>query len=171
MNLLVQTTTTDDGSFHGPSIDEFFPPAVFSIGSFEVNRIMLVRFVAVLAILLVFWLGTRRMKLIPGRGQSIVEMGLDFVRVNIAEDLLGKKDGTRFLPILTSIFFMVLFMNLTGIDPVPEHRRHLRHRCAARAGDRRLHLLHLRRHQEEPGQLLPQLRSSRPACRGSSTSS
>ncbi len=117
MNLLVQTTTTDDGSFHGPSIDEFFPPAVFSIGSFEVNRIMLVRFVAVLAIILVFWLGTRRMKLIPGRGQSIVEMGLDFVRVNIAEDLLGKKDGTRFLPILTSIFFMVLFMNLTGIIP------------------------------------------------------
>ena len=117
MNLLVQTTTTDDGSFHGPSIGEFFPPAVFSIGSFEVNRVMLVRFVAVLAIILVFWLGTRRMKLIPGRGQSIVEMGLDFVRVNIAEDLLGKKDGARFLPILTSIFFMVLFMNLTGIIP------------------------------------------------------
>ena len=45
-------------------------------------------------------------------------MGLDFVRVNIADDLLGKKDGKRFLPILTTIFFMVLFMNLTGVIPV-----------------------------------------------------
>jgi F-type H+-transporting ATPase subunit a len=57
------------------------------------------------------------MKLVPGRFQSVVEMGLDVVRVNIAEDLLGKKDGQRFLPLLTTIFFMVLFMNLTGIIP------------------------------------------------------
>lgn len=117
VNLLVQTASSDDGSFHGPSIDEFFPPAIFSIGGFEVNRIMVIRFIAVLAIVLIFWLGTRRMKVVPGRFQSVVEMGLDFVRVNIAEDLLGKKDGRRFLPILTTIFFMVLFMNLTGIIP------------------------------------------------------
>ncbi len=67
--------------------------------------------------MLIFWLGTRRMTIVPGRFQSIVEMGLDFVRVNIAEDLLGKKDGQRFLPILTTIFFMILFMNITGVIP------------------------------------------------------
>jgi F-type H+-transporting ATPase subunit a len=117
VNLLVQTASSDDGSFHGPSIDEFFPPTIFSIGDFQVNRIMVVRFIAVAAILLVFWIGTRRMTIIPGRFQSIVEMGLDFTRVNIAEDLLGKKDGKRFLPLITSIFFMVLFMNLTGVIP------------------------------------------------------
>jgi len=76
-----------------------------------------VRWVAVIALLLVFWLGTRRMKVVPGRFQSLVEMGLDLVRVNIADDLLGKKDGRRFLPILTTIFFLVLFMNLTGVIP------------------------------------------------------
>lgn len=57
------------------------------------------------------------MKMVPGRFQSVVEMGLDFVRVNIAHDLLGRKDGNRFLPILTTMFFMILFMNLTGIIP------------------------------------------------------
>ena len=57
------------------------------------------------------------MQIVPGRFQSLVEMGLDFVRVNIAEDLLGKKDGQRFLPILTTMFFMILFFNLTGIIP------------------------------------------------------
>lgn len=67
--------------------------------------------------MLIFTLGTRRMQIVPGRFQSLVEMGLDFVRVNIAEDLLGKKDGQRFLPILTTMFFMILFFNLTGIIP------------------------------------------------------
>ncbi|MEI5582695.1 MULTISPECIES: F0F1 ATP synthase subunit A [unclassified Agromyces] len=117
MNLLVQLEA-EEGEFHAPSITEFFPDVVLFEGTwFAINRIMLVRFVAVVALLLVFWLGTRRMRLVPGRFQSLVEMGLDFVRVNIAEDLLGKKDGKRFLPILTTMFFMILFMNLTGIIP------------------------------------------------------
>ena len=108
----------DDGEFHGPSIEEFFPEVIFFPGTpFEINRVILIRFIAVAAILILFWLGTRKMKLVPTRGQSIAEMALDFVRVNIAEDLLGKKDGKRFLPILTTIFFMILFMNLTGIIP------------------------------------------------------
>jgi F-type H+-transporting ATPase subunit a len=117
LNLLVPMST-DDGEFHGPSINEFFPGGLFFEGTiFEINRITLVRIVAVVAILIVFWLGTRRMSVVPGRFQSLVEMGLDLVRVNIADDLLGKKDGKRFLPILTTIFFLVLFMNLTGVVP------------------------------------------------------
>lgn len=117
LNLLVPMST-DDGGFHGPSIDEFFPgPLLFEDTPFEINRIILVRYVAVIALLLVFWLGTRRMSIVPGRFQSLVEMGLDMVRVNIADDLLGKKDGKRFLPILTTMFFMILFMNLTGVIP------------------------------------------------------
>ena len=107
-----------DSGFSGPSINEFFPPALLFAGTpFEVNRVTLIRLVATLAVILVFGLGTRRMKLVPGRWQSIIELGLDFVRVNIAEDLLGKKDGRRFLPLLTTIFFMVLFFNLTSIIP------------------------------------------------------
>ncbi len=78
---------------------------------------MIIRLIVLLAIVLFFWLGTRRMRLVPGRHQSLVEMGLDLVRVNIAEDLLGKKDGLRFLPLLTTIFFLVLGMNITGIVP------------------------------------------------------
>ncbi|WP_244857700.1 F0F1 ATP synthase subunit A [Agromyces archimandritae] len=117
MNLLVQTES-EDGGFHAPSIWEFFPEVFLFEGTpFAINRVMLVRFVAVIALILVFWLGTRKMKVVPGRFQSLVEMGLDVVRVNIGEDLLGKKDAKRFLPILTTIFFMVLFMNLTGIIP------------------------------------------------------
>lgn len=104
--------------FHGPSIDEFFPEVLFNVfGVIPVTRINLIQILATIAVVLIFWLGTRRMRVVPGRFQSLVEMGLDFVRVNIGEDLLGRKDAQRFLPILTTIFFMVLFMNITGIIP------------------------------------------------------
>ncbi|MBD3943366.1 F0F1 ATP synthase subunit A [Microbacterium sp. NEAU-LLC] len=116
--LIAPFATDEPPVFHGPSIDEFFPPVLFdAFGVIPVTRVHLIQFVAVIAVVLVFWIGTRRMKVVPGRFQSLTEMGLDFVRVNIAEDLLGKKDGARFLPILTTMFFMILFMNLTGIIP------------------------------------------------------
>jgi F-type H+-transporting ATPase subunit a len=107
----------DNGGFHGPSIDEFFPGELFNIFGLTVHRITLVQAISTLAIILILVLGTRRMKIIPGRFQSVVEMGLGFVRTNVAHDLLGRKDGDRFLPILTTIFFMVLFFNITGIIP------------------------------------------------------
>ncbi|MDY0830472.1 F0F1 ATP synthase subunit A [Microbacterium sp. BG28] len=97
---------------------EFFPDAILFEGTpFAITRINLIQILATVVLVVLFLVGTRRMRLVPTRFQSVVEMGLDFVRVNIAHDLLGRKDGNRFLPILTTIFFMVLFMNITGIIP------------------------------------------------------
>ena len=119
MNLVAPlVAASEGGGFHPPSIDEFFPEGILFVGTpFEMNRIMIIRVILTVLLVLLFWLGTRRMQVVPGRGQSLAEMALDFVRVNIAEDLLGKKDGQRFLPILTAIFFMVLAFNLTGVVP------------------------------------------------------
>lgn len=114
----IATASTDDGGFHPPSIWEFFPDAVLFEGTwFALTRINLIQILASVVLIVVFLLGTRRMKVVPGRFQSVVEMGLDFVRVNIAHDLLGRKDGDRFLPILTTFFFLILFMNITGVIP------------------------------------------------------
>ncbi len=78
---------------------------------------MLIRFLVVAVLLLLFWLGTRKMRMVPGRGQSIVELGLGFVRDNMVIGTLGEKDGRRFLPVLTAMFFFIVFMNITGIIP------------------------------------------------------
>ncbi|WP_422665107.1 F0F1 ATP synthase subunit A [Agrococcus beijingensis] len=125
---LLASTGTEPEPFHPPSIADFFPqivlfadPVMSWFGEeepiFGINRIMLIRMLSAAAIILIFVLGTRKMKLIPTRGQSLVEMGLGFVRDGIAYDLLGEKDGRRFLPLITTIFFMVLSMNITGIVP------------------------------------------------------
>lgn len=115
-NLLAMAS--DDPVFHPPSIWEFFPPAIFFEGTpFEITRVNLIQFLATALLVILFLVGTRRLKVVPGRFQSIVEMGYDFVRKSIGYDLLGRKDGDRFLPILLTIFFMILFMNIMGIIP------------------------------------------------------
>lgn len=104
--------------FHPPSLADFFPPAIWFEGTpFEINRIILVRLIAVVALLLIFIIGARRAKLVPGRFQSVLEMGLDFCRNSIAYEILGEKDGKKYVPIITTIFFAVFFFNITGVIP------------------------------------------------------
>ncbi len=116
--LLAAADDTGEGpTFVGPSVEEFFPEAVLFIGTpFEMNRIMIIRVLVALIVILVFWLGTRRMKIVPTRFQAAIEYLLAVPR-NIATDLLGEKDGARFLPLLTTIFFVVISANFTGIIP------------------------------------------------------
>ena len=115
----------EEGGFHPPSIYEFYPEIVAFDGTiFAINRIMMIRLIVMVALIVVFWLWTRKFKqavksgnVVPGRFQLLGEMALDFVRKSIAHEQLGEKDGERFLPLLTTIFFMVFGMNITGIIP------------------------------------------------------
>jgi len=84
---------------------------------FELNRVLLIRLLAVAVLLLILWLGTRKMTMIPNRRQAAMEFVIDFVRKGIVIDTLGEKDGRRFMPILLSIFFLVLALNLTSTIP------------------------------------------------------
>lgn len=84
---------------------------------FELNRVLLIRLLAVAAVVLILWLGTRSLKVIPTRGQVAMEFVIDFVRKGVAIDTLGEKEGKRFMPILMTIFFLTLALNLTATIP------------------------------------------------------
>ena len=90
---------------------------LFAGTPFELNRILLIRLLAVAVVLLILWIGTRSLKLIPTRGQVAMEFVINFVRKGIVIDTLGEKDGKRFMPILMTIFFLTLALNLTGTFP------------------------------------------------------
>ncbi|AWB82104.1 ATP synthase F0 subunit A [Corynebacterium yudongzhengii] len=114
------------GEFHPPELDpEFFPGeyygdmlfADFANGWFALDRLMLIRLVMAAVLIIIFMLAFRNPKLIPSGLQNVVEMAVDFVRLHIAEDILGKKEGRRFLPIIAAIFFTVLFMNIPAVIP------------------------------------------------------
>jgi F-type H+-transporting ATPase subunit a len=107
-----------DGGFHAPSLDEFFPDYVLFAGTpFALNRIMLIRLLVTLLLVLYVVVATRSLRVVPTRRSSIVEFPFNFVRNSIAFETLGEKDGRRFLPLLTTIFFVVLGMNLTSVIP------------------------------------------------------
>ncbi|MFG6403433.1 F0F1 ATP synthase subunit A [Microbacterium sp. P04] len=107
-----------DNEFHPPSISDFFPPALLFDGTpFAITRVTLIQLLATAILVLILVVGTRKLSVVPGRFQSVVELGFGFVREQIAYQVLGEKDGRRFLPILTALFFGILALNLTGVIP------------------------------------------------------
>jgi F-type H+-transporting ATPase subunit a len=78
---------------------------------------MLVRVVAAVVLIWLFVVAARRAKLVPNRAQNMAEMALDFVRVSIAEEILGH-NARKYVPMLTTIFFAILAFNITGVIPL-----------------------------------------------------
>ncbi len=127
LSLLTRAAYTESssGEFHAPSIMEFYPEVIAFEGTpFELNRIMMIRLLVMTALIVLFWLWSAKFKsaykngtLVPSRFQLMGEISLNFVRKSIAHEQLGEKDGERFLPLLSTMFFLVLGMNITGVIP------------------------------------------------------
>jgi len=88
---------------------------LFAGTPFAMNRLEIIRVLVCVVLVLFLWIGTRRMKLVPGRRQVITEFIIGFPRNSIIIETLGEKDGRRFMPILLTVFFVTIGMNLTGI--------------------------------------------------------
>ena len=70
---------------------------------------------AVICIVLLFVLGTRRRAIIPSRTQSIAEMGYGFI-YKMVEDVSGK-DGVKYFPYIMTLFLFIVFSNMLGLIP------------------------------------------------------
>lgn len=109
---------SDGGGFTPPSIDDFYPEPFAFLGTpIEMNRVIMVRMLMAVTLVLVFGVGAARAQLVPGRLQNVLEMLIGFVRTNIAEEILGKKNGARYAPVLTTMFLGILFLNISGVIP------------------------------------------------------
>jgi F-type H+-transporting ATPase subunit a len=111
------SVTDSEGNFVPPGISEFFPFPFVLGGEPVFDRIMLVRLVAMLAVVAVMVLYVQRARLVPSRYTSSVELGLDLVRTQVAEQILGERDGRKFLPLLATFFFLIFALNITGVIP------------------------------------------------------
>lgn len=107
-----------EGGFHAPDISELYPDPYLFVGTpFELNAVQTNRLVMLAVFLVCALLYVTRARLIPGRSQAIFEYGLQFCRTAIAEQILGKTMGRKYEKPIMTIFFLVLFMNLSGILP------------------------------------------------------
>jgi F-type H+-transporting ATPase subunit a len=120
---LAATPIPPDG-FVAPGIEEFFydpftwgPLGLLADTPFAVNRIVLMMLLMTGLLCLVFGLAFRRPQVVPRGLQNVMETGTEFVRVQIAEEVIGKEHARRFAPYLTALFFFIFALNITSILP------------------------------------------------------
>lgn len=86
---------------------------------FEVNKVVLLMWLGAALVFLLFWSAGRAAssgRLVPTRVQSIVEMGIDFVRNDIILQTMGPA-GLPWTPFLVTIFFYVFMTNIFEVIP------------------------------------------------------
>ncbi len=107
--------------FHPPTTKDFVWPCwggPLEIGGFSfcMNFIYFLLLLSFLAFILLFYLAFRRPQVVPGKLQSVMESGVQFVRENIAAPMLGQ-EGDRFMPLLVTLFFFILLGNILEVIP------------------------------------------------------
>jgi F-type H+-transporting ATPase subunit a len=106
--------------FHEPTTKDFVFDCYFSVDLFGVafcfNFIIALVVAAVLVYLGLFFFAFRKPRVVPGKLQAMMELGVGFVREQISFPMLGPAADT-FLPLLTTFFFFILFMNIFEIAP------------------------------------------------------
>ncbi len=71
---------------------------------------------AVLAIIGLLVLGTRKRAIVPSRTQSIAELAYGFV-YSMVEDVAGK-EALKFFPYIMTLFIFIVFSNFLGLIPM-----------------------------------------------------
>ncbi len=103
--------------YPAPGLQDFTFTPMFNIGSWGVSKPEFLAMLSGLAVIVFFWAAFRKPKLIPGRTQSLGEMGILAVRDQILRPALGKK-GDAYLPFIGSLFFYILICNLMELIPL-----------------------------------------------------
>jgi F-type H+-transporting ATPase subunit a len=110
----------EDGGFQSPTIEEFYPEALFSFSvlgiDFEITRITIILWIATAAIIGLLVAAVRKPEIVPGKLQYLGESGYSLVRDGMARDVIGPK-GLPFAPFLASLFFFILANNAMSIIP------------------------------------------------------
>lgn len=104
-------------TFNPPSTPNFWQP-FFGTGAFAITRTMLLVVVIGLVLAVVFVRSTRRLAVVPSKGQYALESSYGFVRNSIARDLIGEDNMRPYLPLLFATFTFIFLGNVAGIIPV-----------------------------------------------------
>jgi F-type H+-transporting ATPase subunit a len=102
--------------FVPPSAPDFWQPLVGD-GGFALTRTMVVMVLVTIGLAVVMMLATRRLTVVPGRGQYKLEGVYGLVRNSIGRDIIGTAHFRPYVPLLLTLFTLILVNNLMGIIP------------------------------------------------------
>lgn len=93
------------------------PQKVFDVGGFTVTNTLMSAWLTTLVVVLLFGVGTRKMRIVPGRMQGLLE-ALVGALYGFVEGVAGPRYGRRFFPVLATIFIFVAFNAWMALLPI-----------------------------------------------------
>jgi F-type H+-transporting ATPase subunit a len=106
-----------DGGFEAPGTEDFFWPVIGGDSSWAITRPMLVMTISVALLAWFFVTVAGKLTIVPSKRQWMAEQAYGFVRNSIARDVIGAKDFKQFVPLLFTLFTLILFNNVMGVMP------------------------------------------------------
>jgi F-type H+-transporting ATPase subunit a len=113
----VSLVSAAPSEYTAPGVEEFWQPLFGTDGPWAITRPMLLIVFSVGLIIWYLLATTRKKALVPSRGQMATEAVYGLVRNGIAKDLIGSKEFMRFVPLLFSLFMIILVNNFFGVVP------------------------------------------------------
>ena len=107
--------------FTPPGVQDFWQPLAFGEGAFALTRPMVLMVLATVLTAGLMLAGTKRLKLVPSKGQAMLEAVYNIPRNSVARDMLGQAHFKPYLPMLVSLFMIILVSNLMGVIPVIQY--------------------------------------------------
>ncbi len=93
---------------------------LFRIGPLEVTGVVTAMWGIILALTLLSWLATRRLKDVPGPLQNLAELAVSKLE-NYYSGTLGKKHAEKYFPIFATFFIFIIVSNYAGLLPGAGH--------------------------------------------------
>ncbi len=90
---------------------------LFKIGNFGVTNSLFLTFIVSLTLIFLAVVSFRKIKIMPGKFQSVIEMGSEWF-LDLMEGMLGSaKKAEQYFPLIATIFIFIMFSNFSGILP------------------------------------------------------
>jgi len=106
-----------DGGFQAPGTADFYWPVFGGDSNWAITRPGLVMFSSVAILAWFFVTVAGKLTIVPNKRQWMAEQAYGFVRNTIARDVIGAKDFKPFIPLLFTLFTLILFNNVMGVLP------------------------------------------------------
>lgn len=107
-----------DEGFKAPTTEELFEwPSLVDLGPLSINRVVILLFLATAIVLGLWLLAFRRPRMVPRGLQNLMESVYEFVRNQIAMEVIGP-EGLPWVPFLATLFSFIFVANIFEIVPL-----------------------------------------------------
>lgn len=93
------------------------PETIFHVYDWPVSNAMLSAIIATVIILLIAVVVRLKLNVVPGKLQTVVEMGVNYI-YDICVSVSDKERAKKFFPWIMTFFLFILINNLLGITPL-----------------------------------------------------